>query len=586
MADQQPIGWKPDGTPIFEKRKIVGWKPDSTPIFEDATASAPPTPASVYADFGIGLAKSVGDAIVGAGQLVHKIPGVSAAVDALYGQPGLSAHAFTAERQRMAPTNDIQQAGSFVGDVAQGVFLPIGKGKLAARAAKYLLPEGAYGAKVAGTVARSVDRMIGNAPSGAVYGGVKAKEGETGQGALVGGATGAVAPELVRGGLKVASALGNKIVLHAISPNMAAEVGHLSESSTQPAHQVRQQMADTFINRNLNVSDAGTDALRAAIRTQHEGTGQLVKGMSDAGVTIPGTPLLKASAQRSIPWARQQGDPTAEVMAVRAKLRHLSGLDTPTGTGTGKRPVLMSEPNPGMQTPIEQWRMKTVPGDVQAHNIGYEPNPATIPVDGRTGSASAGPTIRRGGEYPPPIRAVDEGPAFSEVSFEPQVSRSSIPNPEINPTELNKALTGEYFRLQDAYGAGAGHAADTTVSKNWVHAASDALKQADPTGRVAASKAEEHQMLNLLGALSRRSYQAGQGVPIKLYEFLGGLRGELSPVLLGAGTRPMVEGWLGSTMARTARGQNVGGKALAAIKPADLFRAAMLARLAAQEPEQ
>src|ERR1043165_9681670 len=65
------------------------------------------------ADVGTGIAKGVGNTVIGLGELMHHIPGVSAAVDALYGQEGLSARAFPEYRAAVQPTNTAQKIGFY-----------------------------------------------------------------------------------------------------------------------------------------------------------------------------------------------------------------------------------------------------------------------------------------------------------------------------------------------------------------------------------------------------------------------------------------------------------------------------------------
>lgn len=78
----------------------------------------------IVQDMSRGALKSVGGAVVGAGQMVHKIPGVTSAVDALYGQPGLSDAAFKMARAEMTPTNTAQKIGKFGGDAAMLALAP------------------------------------------------------------------------------------------------------------------------------------------------------------------------------------------------------------------------------------------------------------------------------------------------------------------------------------------------------------------------------------------------------------------------------------------------------------------------------
>src|SRR3990167_7344861 len=61
------------------------------------------------ADFTAGVGKGVVKSVVGLGELAHRFPGVTTAVDALYGQPGLSRAAFPAARRAI----DAIDAGTY-----------------------------------------------------------------------------------------------------------------------------------------------------------------------------------------------------------------------------------------------------------------------------------------------------------------------------------------------------------------------------------------------------------------------------------------------------------------------------------------
>jgi len=83
-----------------------------------------------------GAVKGAVGTFVGLGELVHQIPGVTKAVDTLYGTPGLSQQSFGEANQTVTPSN----AGETVGKTAEQVgefFIPVtklaGAGKMAAK---------------------------------------------------------------------------------------------------------------------------------------------------------------------------------------------------------------------------------------------------------------------------------------------------------------------------------------------------------------------------------------------------------------------------------------------------------------------
>jgi hypothetical protein len=78
-------------------------------------------------DFGIGAVKGAAHTAIDLGSAVHMIPGVSKAVDTLYGTPGLSQAAFPAAREATAYTNPTQQLGGAAETVAE-MAIPVDAG--------------------------------------------------------------------------------------------------------------------------------------------------------------------------------------------------------------------------------------------------------------------------------------------------------------------------------------------------------------------------------------------------------------------------------------------------------------------------
>lgn len=113
-----------------------------------AQPQAPAQPSSSWlGDMATGAAKGAANTVIGLGELVHKIPGVSTAVDALYGTPGLSQASFPSAREDVKPSNITQAIGQGVEQIGE-FFLPTGAaGKVgkAAEVAKSALLTGAQG---------------------------------------------------------------------------------------------------------------------------------------------------------------------------------------------------------------------------------------------------------------------------------------------------------------------------------------------------------------------------------------------------------------------------------------------------------
>jgi hypothetical protein len=73
---------------------------------------------------GKGVVKGAANMAVGAGEMVRKIPGVTAGVDALYGEPGLSDRAFAEAKREVAPHGVGEHIGKFGADVAALALAP------------------------------------------------------------------------------------------------------------------------------------------------------------------------------------------------------------------------------------------------------------------------------------------------------------------------------------------------------------------------------------------------------------------------------------------------------------------------------
>ena len=146
----------------------------------------PSRPGDAIGDLQQGFRNTLGDVIIGAlkgggetainlGALLHKIPGVSEAVDALYGREGLSAGAFDAAKQAYTqPTNTAQTIGKGVEQVAE-LFVPATKVAQAARGTQALgrsmLPAGGRAATVVPLAARMAVEGVGGAAMSAAQGG-------------------------------------------------------------------------------------------------------------------------------------------------------------------------------------------------------------------------------------------------------------------------------------------------------------------------------------------------------------------------------------------------------------------------------
>ena len=203
------------------------------------TAAPAPTPPAPQAPEGfipgvsgnpaaelvIGAAKGAANTAINLGEAVHQIPGVSRAVDWLYGRPGLSQEAFAPQRtlsdvvtntparpsvirEAVKPSNPIQQAG-FAGEQIAEYFVPAGTAEKVAATIATKLPKAAH----------IIPRM---AAEGAVAAGVAGAQGADPTTAAV---TGAVGVPIARTGVAIAEWAGSKaepLVRAAIKPTVTA----------------------------------------------------------------------------------------------------------------------------------------------------------------------------------------------------------------------------------------------------------------------------------------------------------------------------------------------------------------------------
>lgn len=106
-------------------------------------------------DVGTGILKGAANTVIGLGGLVHQIPGVSTAVDALYGTPGLSQAAFPAAREAVKPTNTAQSVGQ-MGEQVGEFFLPTGAVGKMGKVAEVAKSAGLTAAQGGGPIATGV----------------------------------------------------------------------------------------------------------------------------------------------------------------------------------------------------------------------------------------------------------------------------------------------------------------------------------------------------------------------------------------------------------------------------------------------
>jgi hypothetical protein len=206
------------GIPAAGQQPQTPAQPSQPPPFDFGGIQRQATPEHPHArafrvltDFMTGAAKGAGETAVNLGGLLHKVPGVSAGVDAIYGSPGLSQASFSPEspiRADLQTTNTAQAIGKGTERVAEFI-LPSARAEQFATSIATHLPRGA----------RVLPHMAAQGATGAAV--------ATAQGAdpMTAGITGAIAPAAVRGVVGAARAIGNQaepLVRAAIKPTVTA----------------------------------------------------------------------------------------------------------------------------------------------------------------------------------------------------------------------------------------------------------------------------------------------------------------------------------------------------------------------------
>ena len=183
--------------------------------------------AGMVGDVAIGAAKGVGQTVTNLGGLLHKIPGVSAGVNALYGAP-VSAPAFAEANRVLTPTNTAQRIGKGAEQLAEVVLPGRAITTAATGAATRLAPKIApvIGARVAQIAPRAAVEAASGAGLAVAQGGDPRIGAVTGLIPAVGGTNRAMATSLrEQADKKVVQALGpTKERFKAIAEKRAREI--------------------------------------------------------------------------------------------------------------------------------------------------------------------------------------------------------------------------------------------------------------------------------------------------------------------------------------------------------------------------
>lgn len=219
--------------------------------------AAPRSMAQTAGDVATGVAKGVGNTVAGLGELVHQVPGVSRAVDTLYGQPGVSQASFQEARRVTQPTNTAQKVGYYGSQIGQ-----------------FLLPTGAVsrGAKLASEIGKSgvlTAAQGGSAGETAVSAGLSAVVPGAGAVKRAGKSIANAAEPLVKAALKPTLASLKRITGKGnLDAKASALVRFIIDNKLTTADKARALFQETehALQRVLSVKNAPTDEPTRVLR--------------------------------------------------------------------------------------------------------------------------------------------------------------------------------------------------------------------------------------------------------------------------------------------------------------------------------
>lgn len=237
-------------------------------------------------DLLVGGVKGATDTAMGLGGLVQKIPGVSRAVDALYGQPGLSEAAFSDEsplRQDLQPVNTGEKLGYGAEKMAE-FFVPVAGPATRALGASRLAKKAPAIISHLPTIRRGLE--------GATAGGLTLAQGGSPTAALISAGLSAALP-----GTDKARKFASEAVKDSAESTVARALGATKEVAKQEAADI----APDILAR-------GVGGTRRTMLTQAEGRvggigreiGAVVDAAAKQGSTVPVQEFLTALRQSRI----------------------------------------------------------------------------------------------------------------------------------------------------------------------------------------------------------------------------------------------------------------------------------------------
>lgn len=259
----------PDGTPpatIESALRRQFPSPRSSPSRADAmlareaagSIAAPSILPNVSIPSGVvsGFLKGVPRTVAGLGEMVHKIPGVSGAMDSVLGAPGTSAASFAAAREATAPVGTAEKVGQGIEQAAEFFALPG--------------PAKAQGLARLGQMAKTGVTAAGLATAQGAGPGEAAVMGAL-AGLPVAPAVESVARKAVRSVLKPTVAAMKRIAgggVRGIDAQAERLVTFIIDNGLATADEARALLASTEreLQRVLSVRNAPTDAPQRALR--------------------------------------------------------------------------------------------------------------------------------------------------------------------------------------------------------------------------------------------------------------------------------------------------------------------------------
>lgn len=278
-------------------------------------------------DLGIGAAKGLGQTAVNLGKMVHAVPGVTRAVDALYGQPGVSQASMGEADRMLTPSNMTQTVGKGAEQVAELV-LPgrAIQGAGAAAAAR-------LGPKLAGTVGQTLGKVLPNAAVQAAGGAgmAAAQGGDPLTGAVLSGVAPAVGGVLERlpAGLRETAA---KRITQALDPRKERYkaitkrlIPEIQKRGLGGSREALQQQAQSTLE---TVGDQLDTALQqyAGQRVPTAAITQTLEASKDAFRTVTQMPVTEAAKKGLLPKVTSVSNGIA-TMAVEFDGRSIRQLD-------------------------------------------------------------------------------------------------------------------------------------------------------------------------------------------------------------------------------------------------------------------